>query len=84
MINAKFESKFKKYSDKFVILKLKPVVDEEKTEPKDPITQVTDNFIRLGFFDPLKPVEKIKKMFGTNYLNTLPVNAAAYEGQIKA
>ncbi|KAH9417279.1 UDP-glucuronosyltransferase 2A1 [Dermatophagoides pteronyssinus] len=86
LVNENFLKKFQPYSNQFKILGLKPVADEEPDENEknlQPIQILINSFIRMGLFDPIKPIEKIHRMIDSKFIRNLGANAEAFEPQIR-
>ncbi|UXI16442.1 hypothetical protein NH340_JMT02388 [Sarcoptes scabiei] len=81
LINGDFANKFSRFSKKFIILPLEtPRLEAEKNA----VELNAENFSELGLFDPISPIMKVKKMFGSEFIQGSERNADFYESQIKA
>ncbi|KAF7495897.1 UDP-glucuronosyltransferase 2B10 [Sarcoptes scabiei] len=81
LINGDFANKFSRFSKKFIILPLEtPRLEAEKNA----VELNAENFSESGLFGPISPIMKVKKMFGSEFIQGLGRNADFYESQIKA
>lgn len=84
LINKIFAEKFASHSSQFIICELEPKLKEvEDKIQDDPIKSSTDNFIQLGLFSDMEPIDKINQLANTAFLNNLFIDAEHYEPQIK-
>lgn len=85
LVNESFVKKFQPYSNQFKIIGLKPVAEEKNEEEKNlaPIQILINSFVRMGLFDSIEPIEKIRRMIDSKFIRNLGANAEAFEPQIR-